>query len=71
MVPVQILDDIIKSSMAVLKDPREGSSALMYYSQLWKNSKLYNIEILYEKNTNTVMHFKYSPDPMGPLKEIR
>ena len=69
-VPIHILDSIIKSPMAAMKDPQGVSNAMMYYSQLWKNGKLYNIEVLYEKYTNTVFHFQYTQKPIGPLKRI-
>jgi hypothetical protein len=48
MIPVQTLDDIIKAPTHVLKDP-QGTKALMHYSQMWKNGKLYNVEVLYNK----------------------
>ena len=70
-IPIQILDDIVKAPAAVTNDPREFSNAVMHYSQMWKNEKLYNVEVLYDKTSNTILHFKYSPDPMGPLKEIK
>ncbi len=69
MIPIQILMDIIKAPMAVVKDPR-GTEALMYYSQMSKNGKLYNVEVLYDKVTNTIMHFKYSREAMVPLSLI-
>jgi RHS repeat-associated protein len=69
VVPVQILDEIIKGPMQVIKDP-QGSNALMHYSQMFKNSKLYNVEVLYDKGTNMIMHFKYTQKAIGPLKAI-
>ncbi len=69
-IPVQILDKIIKSPMAVVKDPQGASNAMMHYSQVWKNGKLYNIEVLYNKTTNTIAHFQYTQKPMGPLKKV-
>lgn len=69
MIPIQILDDIIKAPMQVLKDP-QGTNALMHYSQMWKNNKLYNVEILYDKTANTIMHFKYTQKAIGPLRSI-
>jgi RHS repeat-associated protein len=69
MIPVQTLDDIIKAPMSIAKDP-QGTSALMHYSQMWKEGKLYNVEVLYDKASNTIMHFKYSRDAMGPLLAI-
>jgi len=69
MIPVQTLDDIIKTPLKVMKDP-QGSNALMHYSQMTKNGKLYNVEVLYEKTTNTIMHFKYTQKQIGPLQAI-
>lgn len=67
---MHILDNIIKFPTAVLKDPKGASNAIMYYSQIWKNNMLYNAEVLYDTSSNTIMHFRYSRDPMGPLKQI-
>ena len=58
-VPVQILEQAIKSSKGVV-DPR-GSRALMYTTEMLKNGKVYNLEVLYDKATNSIWHFKYSP----------
>jgi hypothetical protein len=69
MIPVQTLDDIIKAPTHVLKDP-QGTKALMHYSQMWKNGKLYNVEVLYNKASNTIMHFKYTQKGLGPLQAI-
>jgi RHS repeat-associated protein len=69
-VPVQLLDEVIKAPMAVVKDPRTLSKANMYYSQIHKNGKLYNIEVLYDETTNMIMHFKYTQNAIGPLKII-
>jgi hypothetical protein len=69
-IPVQILDNMIKSSMAVMKDPQGASNSMMYYSQLWKNGKLYNAEVLYNKASNTILHFRYTQKSIGPLKRI-
>jgi RHS repeat-associated protein len=70
MIPVQTLDDIIKAPMAVVKDPRGATNAMMHYSQMWKNGKLYNVEVLYDNATNTIMHFQYGRDAMGPFLKI-
>ena len=58
-VPVQILEQAIKGSRGVA-DPR-GSRALMHTIEMWKNGKAYNLEVLYDKTTNYIWHFKYSP----------
>jgi hypothetical protein len=57
-VPVQILDQAIKSSKGIA-DPR-GSRALMYTTKMYKNGKPYNLEVLYDNTTNTIWHFQYS-----------
>jgi hypothetical protein len=67
-VPVSILDDAIKSTKG-LPDP-QGTKALMHYTQMCKNGKLYNLEVLFDKGTNTILHFKYGREAMGPLKAI-
>jgi len=69
-IPVQTLDNVIKTPMAVVKDPKGATDAMMYYSRMWKNGKLYNVEVLYDKATNTIMHFQYGRNAMGPLKAI-
>ena len=69
MIPVQTLDDVIKATIAIAKDP-QGTNAIMYYSQMIKNGKLYNVEVLYDKATNTIMHFLYTKDAVGPLSKI-
>ncbi len=70
IIPIQTLDIIIKTPVAVAKDPRNATDAIMHYSQMSKNGKLYNVEVLYDKTTNTIMHFKYGRDVMGPLPKI-
>ena len=67
-VPVQILDDVIKNSKG-LPDP-QGSRALMYYEQILKNGKTYNLEVLYDKVSNSIWHFQYGRGAMGPLGAI-
>ena len=69
-IPVHILDDIIKSPIAVFKDPQDASGAMMYYSRLWRNGKHYNVEVLYDKANNRILHVQYAPEPIGPLNEI-
>ena len=55
---MQTLQDVIKQGNA-FPDPR-GSSATMYYSQMYINGKMYNIEVLYDEATNTVYNFEYA-----------
>ena len=68
--PVQILREIITNPIQAIKDP-QGTSALMYYAQLWKNGKLYNAEVLYDSASNTILHFLYSRESLGPLAKVK
>ena len=66
--PVSILKHAIKNGKG-LPDP-QGTKALMYYTQIIRNRKTYNLEVLYDQATNTISHFMYTRDPIGPLKAI-
>ena len=68
-VPVQILNEVIKNTKGI-PDPR-GSKALMYYSTMIKNGKTYKLEILYDKASNSIWHFKYTRKALGPLPIIQ
>jgi hypothetical protein len=68
-VPIQILDDVIKNTKG-LPDP-EGSNALMHYSTISKNEKLYNLEVLHDEATNSIWHFEYTTKAIGPLPAIK
>jgi len=68
-IPIHTMEEIIKFPKHILKDP-QGSNGLMYYSRIFRNKKQYNVEILYDKASNQIMHFKYTQDPLGPLKII-
>ena len=68
-VPLQILNEAITNTKG-LPDPK-GSQALMYYSRIIKNQKTYNLEILYDKSTNSIWHFKYSQKALGPLSSLQ
>ncbi|MGL6195412.1 MAG: hypothetical protein ACRC2T_11385 [Thermoguttaceae bacterium] len=67
-VPENIIKEGIISGIPT-PDPR-GSEAIMYYSRLWRNGKLYNFEVLYNHNTNTIWHCKYTPEAIGPFLKI-
>jgi len=67
-VPVSILKDAIRSTKG-LPDP-QGTNALMHYIRMIRNGRLYNLEVLYDEGTNTILHFQYGRDAMGPLKAI-
>jgi RHS repeat-associated protein len=56
-VPVQILMIAIKSSKGV-PDPR-GSQALMHTVDMVRNGNPYKLEVLYDKASNAIWHFKY------------
>lgn len=58
-VPVQILEQAIKGSKGVA-DPK-GSRALMHSVEMFRNGKPYKLDVLYDKATNTIWHFQYSP----------
>lgn len=67
-VPIQTLQDAIRYGEA-MPDPR-GSNATMYYTTMYKNGKMYNSEVLYDKVSNTVYHFEYARKAMGDLPAI-
>jgi len=67
-VPVQTLREAISTGQ-MLPDP-QGTSANMFYTTMTKNGKLYNLEVLYDKVANVIMHFQYTPKEIGPLPEI-
>jgi len=66
--PIQTLNDAIKSGIK-LPDP-QGTTANMYYTTMSRNGKMYNLEVLYDNATNTIMHFKYTQEAIGPLTII-
>ena len=68
-VPMQTLQDAIRYGEA-LPDP-QGSDALMYYTTMYKDGKMYNLEVLYDEVTNTVYHFKYTREAIGNLPAIK
>ena len=67
-VPMQTLHDAIRYG-EVMPDPR-GSGVSMYYTTMYKNGKMYNLEVLYDEVTNTVYHFEYARKAMGNLPAI-
>lgn len=68
-VPVEILKEAIASGYP-MPDPRE-SSAIMYYMIIYKNGKQYNLEVLYDPNSNKIFHFEYTRRAIGPLPKIK
>ena len=67
-VPIQTLQDAIRYG-EVIPAPR-GSNATMYYTTIYKNGKMYNLEVLYDEISNTVYHFEYARKAMGKLPAI-
>lgn len=43
---------------------------LIYYTTMYKNGKMYNLEVLYDEISNTVYHFEYARKAMGNLPAI-
>lgn len=56
-IPVQILIEAIKQGTPA-PDP-QGNAAIMYYIEMSRNGKTYILEVLYDKATNTILHFLY------------
>ena len=67
-VPTQTLQDAIKSTTGILDS--KGLNAMMYYTTMTKNGQKYNLEVLYDKSTNTVYHFEYTRKAIGDLPAI-
>jgi hypothetical protein len=42
----------------------------MHYTTMYKNGKMYNLEVLYDKATNTIYHFEYTRKAIGNLPKI-
>ena len=51
-------------------DP-QGSGASAYYMPILRNGKSYNLKVIYNEETNTIFHFHYSRQAMGPLPKIK
>jgi hypothetical protein len=51
-------------------DPQGASGASAYYSTILRNGKSYNLKVIYNEESNTVFHFHYSRQAMGPLPKI-
>jgi hypothetical protein len=66
-VPVNILKEAVKTKG--YPDPR-GSAGVMHYAQMVRNGKNYNLEVLFDPKTNTIWHFQYSRNAMGPFPKI-
>ena len=57
--------------MTMLQWHARGSRATMYYTTMYKNGKMYNLEVLYDEVTDTVYHFEYARKAMGNLPAIQ
>lgn len=68
-VPLYILEHAINHGIP-RPDP-QGSASIMYYTTMYKNGKKYNLEVLFDKSTNTIWHFKYDIRALGPLSKIK
>lgn len=55
--PVSTLIEAIKYGIP-RADP-QGTSAIMYEIEMYKNGKAYQLEVLYDKATNTIYRFVY------------
>ena len=56
-VPVSILKMAIKYGTQS-PDP-QGSNAIMYTIQMYRNNVEYTLEVLFDKVSNTIYHFMY------------
>ena len=56
-VPISTLMDAIKYGK-MTADP-QGTQAMMHTIEMFKNGKAYNLEVLYDQATNTILHFLY------------
>ena len=52
-------------------DPQGAAGYSAYYTTILKNNKAYNLKVVYNEGTNTIVHFHYSRSAMGPLGKIR
>ena len=67
-VPLHILQDAIRLGQS-LPDPR-GTAAHAYYILISKNGNFYNLQVIYNWATNTIWHFHYTSEALGPLPAI-
>jgi len=63
------MEEVIKTAKPY-PDP-QGTKTIMFCSEIFKNSTMYNLEILNHKVSNTILHFQYGRDAMGPLTKIK
>lgn len=52
-------------------DPQGASGTSAYYSTILRNGKSYNLKVIYHQESNTIFHFHYSRQAMGPLPKIK
>jgi hypothetical protein len=51
------LEEAIKKGSS--KPDPQGTGAIMYFIEMSRNGKIYQLEVLYNKITNEVWHFLY------------
>jgi RHS repeat-associated protein len=51
-------------------DPQGAAGASAYYTTILRNGKSYNLKVIYNQETNTIFHFHYSRQALGPLPKI-
>jgi RHS repeat-associated protein len=53
------------------EDPQLTAGANAYYTTILRNGKSYNLKVIYNQESNTIYHFHYSRQAMGPLPKIK
>jgi RHS repeat-associated protein len=51
-------------------DPQGTPGATAHYSTILRNGNAYNLKVVYNSQTNTILHFHFSRDAMGGLPKI-
>ena len=67
-VPLQTLMDTIRFGQS-FPDPH-GTTARAYYMLINKNGNFYNLQVIFDRTTNTIWHFHYTREALGPLQAI-
>ena len=57
--------------MTPYADPQGAVGASAYYMPILRNGNQYNLKVVYSRESNTVFHFHYSRQAMGPLPKIK
>lgn len=53
-----------------MMNERGSNVTMIYYTTMYKNGKMYNLEVLYDEISNTVYYFEYARKAMGNLPAI-